>query len=73
MCRLARGDQAGAAQAATESLSFDRTNAIAQFVRTKAGAPGASANVRHGAEGLADSAPSADTLFAPELSLGSSN
>ncbi len=69
VCRLARGENGAAAEAANEALSFDRQNAIAEFVREKTGAEGASTTIRRGANALGSSAPSADTLFAPELSL----
>jgi Tfp pilus assembly protein PilF len=66
VCRLARGDNTGAAQAANESLSFDRGNAIAEFVRKKSGGGGPAIDVRGGAGALGDAMPSADVLFAHE-------
>ncbi len=66
VCRLARGEKDAAADAANESLSFDRRNAIAQFVRAKAGARGPSATIRHGADALGSSVPSPDTIFSEE-------
>lgn len=69
VCRLARGDAVTAAQAANEALAFDHRNAIAQFVREKTGVPGKAVIIREGAHALGSSAPSPDTMFAPELSM----
>ena len=63
VCRLARGDAESAKEAATEALSFDRRNAVAAFVREKAGGQGSRVTISKGAQALGTSLPSADTLM----------
>jgi tetratricopeptide (TPR) repeat protein len=66
VCRLARGDRAGAQEAADESLAFDRASAVAAYVRSASGGGEASGRVVQGATHLGSSVPQMDTLFAPD-------
>ena len=65
VARLARSDKDGASAAADESLGFDRSNAVAAYVRNAAtGEAGPTARIVTGATHLGSSVPDADTIFA---------